>query len=65
MACQDLLELLEQVGGKIDTILPERLSEASSIGKSEPDVQIKIAQAHYKGLHRKESDNGQTRWEFG
>ncbi len=65
MSWMDVLELLEQVGGRVETILPERLEAATATDKGSPDVQIKIAQAHYKGLHRKESCNGQTRWEFG
>lgn len=61
----DVLELLEQVGGKIETILSERMQAATAKGKGPPDIQKRIAVAEYKRRHRKESENGQTRWEFG
>ena len=57
MGWRDIVELLEQVEGKIETILPDKLQAATATGKGPPDVQKRIAQAMYKRRHRKDRVN--------
>ena len=67
MGWRDVLELLEQVGGKEELIVIEAMQQATLKGKGTPDVQKRIARSRYRRIHRKEIEQGQGHlsWERG
>lgn len=57
MSWREVLGLLEQTGGNIEAILPERMAEATRSGNGSPDIQKKIALYEYRRRYRKEQKN--------
>lgn len=68
MSWEDVYNLLESVGGKIECLLPERIEAATAEGPGDAATQIAVAQAEYarheRKLKRKEAQDGQKRLHF-
>lgn len=65
MSWREVLNLLEIAGGAEDQIDADKLAKAVVTGPGSPDVQLRIARRMYHAKYYMDTDNGQTRWEFG
>jgi hypothetical protein len=70
MSWEDVYNLLETVGGKLELASADEIKSATAEGPGDRDTQIAVAQVEYarherKREKRKEAEHGQTAWQFG